>query len=54
MEDCSEIVFDKGNTPFNEFMHYNELNYCCTDCSSLIEILYINVIIKIFLKIIIL
>jgi hypothetical protein len=42
MEDCSEIVFDKGNTPFNEFMQYNELNYCCTDCSSLIEILHIN------------
>ena len=42
MEDCSGIVFDKGNTPFNEFMQYNELNYCCTDCSSLIEILHIN------------
>ena len=35
-------LFNIGITPPNGQLILNDSNYCCTDCSSLIEILEIN------------
>ena len=40
--DNNDYLLNIGATPSNEQMQLNETNYCCTDCSSLIEILEIN------------
>ena len=42
MSDSQNKFYNKGETPFEEIPKLKEFNYCCSECSSLIEIVSIN------------
>ena len=42
MSKQSKFIFEEGETAGGEIMKFNEMYYNCTECSSPIEILYLN------------